>query len=245
MIYTFKETKMNQQTKISVANGVVLYSGKNMIGGKDVVVVATFHSKNRKTGKMVQVWILTEDIHPVEAYKSGQDDNCGVCPIRNVCYVNIGQAPTAVWKAYKRGTYPTYDYEKHGSWFRGRKVRWGAYGDPACIPLGIVRGINRIAKDWTGYTHQVSVSPRRGKLLAKYFMISVETKEQAKEEMDQGRRVFQVIKGDTVPEGMLMCPNYTHDIQCIDCCLCKGQASGGKSICIPSHGAKGNNLAVL
>ena len=54
----------------------------------------------------------SENIHPVDAVNLGADDTvCGDCPHRKQsdgsrsCYVNVGQAPAAVWKSYKRGIY--------------------------------------------------------------------------------------------------------------------------------------------
>ena len=89
-------------------NGYVLQRGFSPIDGKPFVVIMTMNSNNRKTGKMLQVWILNESVNPVEAIATGADYTiCGDCPHRKQsdgsrsCYVNVGQAPNSIWKAYK------------------------------------------------------------------------------------------------------------------------------------------------
>jgi hypothetical protein len=54
--------------------------------------------ENRKTGNMIQVWILCANESPVAAVKSGSDGIvCGDCKHRGngfsdrTCYVNVGQ----------------------------------------------------------------------------------------------------------------------------------------------------------
>jgi hypothetical protein len=79
--------------------GFILYEGASELDNAPIVVIATMSTNNRKTGKMVQVWILRSDIDPIEAFKSKADYSiCGNCPQRwslgGACYVNIGQAPS-------------------------------------------------------------------------------------------------------------------------------------------------------
>lgn len=220
-------------------NGVILYEGKNMLGSdfEDIVVIATFKSKNRKTGPMIQVWILPKNMNPLD-----NTDNCGVCPIKNACYVTVIQAPNAIWKAYQNGSYPQYEDKTHRKLFRGRNIRWGAYGDPACIPLGIVRKFNKRSKSWTGYTHQHGLNRVRDRILKKYFMFSVETDEQRKKFHEEGVRVFQIIDSEDAPLDTVMCPNYTKGVSCDDCLLCKGTALEAKSVVIKAHGVRAGNL---
>ena len=94
------------------AKGYVIYEGLSPIDQRPIVVIATLSTTNRKTGNMVQVWILCKDESPVDAISSGLDRTiCGDCKHRRqangvrTCYVNVGQAPLAVWRAYKRGVY--------------------------------------------------------------------------------------------------------------------------------------------
>ena len=93
-------------------NGYILQRGVSPIDGKPFVVIMTMSTSNRKTGDMIQVWILRDDVNPVAAVATGDDITiCGDCPHRKQsdgtrsCYVNVGQAPNSIWKAYKRGSY--------------------------------------------------------------------------------------------------------------------------------------------
>jgi hypothetical protein len=50
---------------------------------EDLAVIATLHSENRKTGDMVQVWVLVRNESPWDAVKSGTDASvCFDCPHR-------------------------------------------------------------------------------------------------------------------------------------------------------------------
>src|SRR4029077_15915935 len=78
--------------------GVILYRGPSLLDGSPIVCVATGlcrRSKNPKTGKAVQTWVLADDgENPVQAWQSGGDASvCGDCPHRGAtCYVNVVQA---------------------------------------------------------------------------------------------------------------------------------------------------------
>ena len=111
-----------------------------------VVVIATGitdPSENSKTGPMIQPWILRDGPDPVEAIARGFDESiCFDCRHRGdvatgrkrSCYVNVGQAPLAVFGAFARGSYEFLPIEMYGEIFAGREIRLGAYGDPFCIP---------------------------------------------------------------------------------------------------------------
>ena len=94
----------------------IIYNGPSLLDNKPIVVIATYSNRNTKTGKVVQTYILREDINPLEASKTGEDYSiCGNCPMRGEittdperkiakgrkCYVNLGQGVLIVWKAYK------------------------------------------------------------------------------------------------------------------------------------------------
>lgn len=142
--------------------GYIIQQSTSPIDGAPIVVIATMGSTNRKTGNMVQVWILREDMNPVEAINQGADVSiCGDCPHRKQadgsrsCYVNVGQAPNSVWKAYKAGKYqPDLHCLGIREAVKGRKIRWGAYGDPALVNPMVFRLTNANADGHTGYTHQ-------------------------------------------------------------------------------------------
>ena len=206
------------------------------------VIIATGFtrkSRNAKTGEMIQVWILAKKQNPVQAVETGHDKvNCGNCPLRGYkgqersCYVNVGQAPLAVWKAWKRGSYPKADGVEM---FRGRAVRFGAYGDPVHIPLPLAKSIAAVASTWTGYTHQW-----RNPLFAgwsRLVMASVETEADADTAAWKGWRTFRVSK--TPPRANeVTCPSASTNgrVQCIKCGLCKGGSVRARSICIQPHG---------
>jgi hypothetical protein len=132
------------------ANGYLLHEGVTR-NGAPFVAIATLSTSNRKTGDMVQVWFLLRDVNPVQGVKEAIDAAtvCEGCPFAsgNGCYVNVGQAPLSIWKAYKRGAYGYLAPKDYAEVFGGRKVRFGAYGNPSLLPLSIVKAI---ARDRTG-----------------------------------------------------------------------------------------------
>ena len=138
-----------------MSNGFILHEDTHR------VIIATGFSTpsdNRKTGDMIQIWILCKAVDPVEAIKQGLDRLiCGNCVHRGIngsgrsCYVNVGQAPLGIYRAWKAGRYPTLQFMDI---FAGRKVRFGAYGDPTHLPLSLALAIAGVSSGWTGYTHQ-------------------------------------------------------------------------------------------
>ena len=145
-------TGSTKKKPASAERGFIMYQGPSVLDGQPIVVVATMSTSNVKTGQMIQTWILRSDINPVEASKTGDDSSiCGNCVHRHhkgptgkgggACYVNIGQAPNAVYKGYKRGIYPVFSFDDHAQYFSHRKIRLGAYGDPAAVPFGVMRSI--------------------------------------------------------------------------------------------------------
>jgi hypothetical protein len=219
--------------------GIILYSGPSVIDGQPIVVIATLKSNNRKTGDMIQIWIIREDIDPVLAITLGEDSSiCGDCVHRGdddrprTCYVNVGQAPLAVYRAYKRGVY------KRGTMadLPDRPVRMGAYGDPCAVPWEVWEGITD-RKVWTGYTHQWRqpfAAPFRDVLMA-----SCDSVADMAEAAANGWRAFLVTPANADrPDGTITCPSETHGTQCADCGLCKGAAiPNAPNISIPAHGS--------
>ena len=53
--------------------GAIVWEGDSLLTGDPIVVVATWDSKNPKTGDMVQMYILLADVEPHIAVKSGAD----------------------------------------------------------------------------------------------------------------------------------------------------------------------------
>ena len=236
--------------------GFVLYRGKSCISKQPIVAIAVLRSSNVKTGNMIQVYILPEDISPLAALKANDNSgSCGNCPLQGnfddslgkmvdrVCYVNVGQAPEMIWKTWKNGKYPRYLPKEHDHLILGRTVRWGAYGDPAALPLRLIRRISDLAKGWTGYSHQLLwIDRRRADVLAEYLMCSVDNPAQWAEAKRRNYRSFVVVQEGFQPSNAVQCPHYSHGVKCEDCRLCDGQATGAKDVYVIAHGKVGNNL---
>lgn len=217
----------------------ILWEGQSPLNGAPIVAIAT-PTVNRKTGPMVQVWILRSDISPMDAIRMGNDTAvCGHCPMRSRdgfagrgCYVNVAHAPRVVWEAYRAGRYPRIGTEA----FVGRMVRWGAYGDPAMLPEQLVRDVNAVALGWTGYTHQWAypwAQWTRGILMA-----SVETPRQEAALYAKGWGTFRAGAPDGSDAGKAtLCENERTGELCIDCKRCDGRRA---RIYIPSHGTGKN-----
>jgi hypothetical protein len=219
---------------------MIIYEG--ITGGQRYAVIATgitTTSSNSKTGNMIQIWIVLADIDPVVGVQSGLDAAtvCRGCPFAsgNGCYVNVGQAPLAIWRAYRTGKYKHISDTDWGI-FAGRKVRFGAYGNPSLIPLAIVKRIADLSAGWTGYYHDWHNMPRSMAIAyGHYFMASTETSSSLAMAQALRLRTFHV--SPVKPAGSLECLSETHNIKCADCLLCAGLSKPAKSIWINPHGA--------
>jgi hypothetical protein len=218
-----------------------------------VIAVAILNSDNRKTGNMIQVYILDRSQHPVEAVQNGTDDTiCGDCPLRagNGCYVAVWQGPASVWKQYRAGKYPLFDRSntEHVNTFRGRSIRWGAYGDPVYIPYNVIAYFNSLVENWTGYTHQWRTCDP---IYVNVFMASCETQSQVFTANIDGWRTFATHNSDLKPTNSIWCPaspeggNKTH---CVSCGLCngsRGENDPRKNIVIKPHGKNKQKLFLI
>ena len=216
-----------------MSNGYVIHEDTHR------VIIATGFSKasdNRKTGDMIQIWILVKSVDPVEAIKQGLDRLiCGNCVHRGIngsgrsCYVNVGQAPLGIWKAWKAGRYPTLQFMDI---FAGRKVRFGAYGDPTHLPLPLALAIAGVASGHTGYTHQW----RKPSLQAwrSILMASVDSVAELVIARSLGWSTFRV--GSEATAGESLCASEAIGTPCSVCLLCAGARNGLESVHIPPHG---------
>lgn len=222
----------------------IIYNGPSLLDGQPIVVIATYSNRNTKTGKVVQTYILREEINPLEASKTGADFSiCGNCPMRGEvttdpnrkqakgrkCYVNLGQGVLIVWRAYHRGVYAEGSARDMG---RGRFVRVGTYGDPAAVPSEVWDELLAECETWTAYTHQKPWRPD-------IAMQSADDYHEAALHWKAGRRTFRVIVdlGDLDPNNEALCPaskEAGRRVQCTACKLCKG-SSLAKSIAIVQH----------
>lgn len=229
-----------QQGRTS-ANGYVIFETAF------IVAIATgFRRKsaNVKTGDMIQIWILNRNLHPVIAQQLGKDKVvCGDCPLRPAnaaagearCYVQTDRAPAAVWRAYQAGRYPALP---SADVFAGRAVRFGAYGDPAKLPLALLAEIASKASRWTGYTHQWSNPLSAG--YRPYLMASADDVEAQLQATAAGWRTFRV-----APAGSsfrladeISCPASKEAgsrTTCAKCALCRGASVRAKNVVIQAH----------
>lgn len=185
-------------------NGIEVYRGPSAIDGAPIVVIVTGlanRSTNRKTGGMVQSYILRADIEPTAAIRAGSDTAvCGTCPHRSkasggagTCYVNVGQGPLAVFRAWQRGNYPTMTLDEALHLMRGRAFRIGTYGDPGAVPDagGFWARLTLLAESRTGYTHRWRDT---GANLRGLCMASVDSEEEAIEAQSLDWATFRVAK---------------------------------------------------
>lgn len=221
------------------------------------VVIATLDSENAKTGDMIQVWILSAREVPTDAVRSGADAAvCGNCKWRprNVaatmekhgltgragCYVNVGQGPGSIWRTWRAGRYSQLAIEDYPAVFGGRKVRLGAYGDPAFIPPAIVRAIVDAAAGHTGYTHQWRY-PVAAHLLG-VCMASCGTMAEMSAALADGWGVFLTRPMGTASAPGTECP-YKNGVQCNARLACNGES--GRVIWIAAHGSGARNVSRL
>lgn len=208
------------------------------------VIIATGFSKpsdNRKTGDMIQIWILCKSVDPVTAIRTGLDRLiCGNCRhrghevdgkhgVERTCYVNEGQAPLGIWKAWKAGRYPTLQFM---DCFAGRKVRFGAYGDPTHLPLSLALAIAGVSSGWTGYTHQWRKPSLQG--WRSILMASVDSIAELVIARSLGWSTFRV--GSEASVGENLCESTRIGTPCAVCQLCAGARNGLESVHIPPHG---------
>lgn len=234
--------------------GIIVYEGPSLLDGGPIVAIANAFrgSENHKTGKMVQVWILRQDMHPQDAVLTCSDYSiCGDCRHRakdiqgrravgGSCYVNLMYGPFAVFHAYKRGTYKRFELADL-KWFKGRHIRLGAYGDPAAVPIEVWEGLCGFASGWTGYTHQWRTCDQT---LANYCMASVDMESEYPEAIALGWRSFRVRYSTEAPilDNEMVCP-ASHEagekMDCKTCSGCCGSRSNRKNVVIVVHGWKG------
>jgi hypothetical protein len=168
------------------------------------------------------------------------------------CYVDVGKSVAQVYKSYKRGCYPnicgdnkpeigdTESYLKNGfekikEIFTGRKIRFGAYGEPVRIPLKMMEMIVNVASAHTGYTHQWK-QPLFERYKT-YLMASVDTPLEYRLAKNKGWRTFRVSTEWDLHEKEMICMNSWQDKTCAQCLLCCGNSTNVKQdIIIKVHG---------
>jgi hypothetical protein len=234
--------------------GFVIYRGPSHLDGSPIVAIAITNSTNAKTGNMVQTYIIRADVLPTEAVKSGADAAiCGDCKHRpstgGACYVNVGQGPQSVYRAFLRGNYPDDDGYMVQTACSGRMVRLGTYGDPAAVPVEVWERILRNASGRTGYTHQWAriEGTDEGARLLGLVMASVDNEGEAEQARALGLRYFRIRTAEQpVGKGEFVCPASEEAGKrklCATCGACDGTDRAGKaSPVIIVHGSKKNRF---
>ena len=214
-----------------MTNGYVVYTGPSMINGEPIKVIKTGtarDSANRKTGPMLQWWIMPVNSKPTDAVQNGDDAAvCGNCTARPAngghCYLNHG---------WINGTYNA-EYPTKPA-YSDNPDRLGAWGDPAAMPYDVV--IEHMGARWTGYTHQWRTCDPRFKDIV---MASVDTPQEYVEATNAGWRTFRARQADdAIIDGEITCPaskEAGQRVKCATCLLCAGTSRNAKNITIIIH----------
>jgi hypothetical protein len=229
----------------------IIYEGPSLYDGAPIVVLVQTGSSNRKTGDMVQTYILRSDIDPITASRTGKDSAiCGTCPhmgtpnlesnkgqaIGRTCYVTLAHGPLGKYKAYKAGKYKhAIGHDNIRALGLGRMVRLGTYGDPSAVSNYLWESLVSASQGWTAYTHGTT-NPMPEKI-----MTSVESVSQADAAWQRGERTFRVISdiAAIVKGKEILCPASEEAgkrTTCESCKLCAGASVKGKSVAIVAHG---------
>jgi hypothetical protein len=229
------------------SNGAILWRGASLLDGQPIVAIAVGlanGSSNEKTGAMLQTYILRSDMTPIEAVHTGNDVSiCGDCPHRGdgtgkmrTCYVQLQNAPTGIYKAFRAGSYPGVECISDVG--AKRVVRIGSYGDPAAVPTWVWDALVSEATAHTGYTHQW----RTRSDLRHLVMASADTSKDASVAHAAGWRTFRVaLPGhiDRLPREAV-CPASAEagrKLTCSQCRACNGAGTGTRgSVVISVHG---------
>jgi hypothetical protein len=246
-IYQSIDSQHQQQQQHIMAkntNSMVFWQSPTI----QLIISGLDSSTNRKTGNMVQSYILRRDVSPIAALATNKDKSiCGDCPLRGTtvkgkrvgrpCYVNVGQGPQATWKGQS-------NFAGKESSISGRTFRMGTYGDPAFVPISVWKKLLSNVIGWTGYTHQWRKSTSQGlKTLVMASVESVDTKNQANA---LGWRTFRVMrKNESLQTDEVLCPaseEAGRKTTCENCKLCSGTSKKAKNIAIYAHSAQKVNL---
>lgn len=227
-----------------------VWQGPSEIDGSPIALLALRGSHNRKTGALIQTYILRTDHTPTDIVKRGLDRSiCGDCLHSSkgnggngTCYVRVDTGPLGVWKAFQRGNYPTISLFDSRNQVAGEKVRLGTYGDPCAVPEAVWRSFLQGIAGCTGYTH--AWKQGTAQWLRAYCMASCDTEREYNQARAQGWRAFYVVpKGLAVrPIGSFLCPASEEGgrkLTCSECMACDGTRTERKaSVYIPVHGVQ-------
>lgn len=254
---------MYKQTKY-IPDNLIVYHGPSAYDGSPIMAILQRGSSNSKTGSMSQLFILSADADPITASRMGADYSvCGNCKHKGnaapdkqtgwadnrTCYVNLLHAPFQKYNSFKQGKYKqATTIGEVQALLHGQGLRIGAYGDPAALPTGLCEMLVNMADYSTSYTHGHTVDTGMVDAVARYSMVSADSKREAMDAHSKGYRTFRVIPvadwkdtgGDSILSGEILCPASEEAgkwVTCSECRLCNGTKSKAKSIAIVAHGA--------
>jgi len=224
------------------------WQGASTLDGNPIALLVTRGYKaNKKTGGMIQTYIIRTDKDPVEVLRQGEDKSiCGDCRHsskanggQGTCYVRVDTGVLQVYRAFKRGRYPAISVNEAREQVAGYKVRLGTYGDPSAIPQDVWTAFLADVSACTGYTHGWQRSEFQW--LKGYAMASCDTLAEYNQARSEGWRTFYVVpKGTGKVAGAFLCPASEEGgrkLTCSECLACDGQHSGRTaSVYIPVHG---------
>lgn len=221
-------------------SSIVLWEGQSLLNDDPIVVILTGlmrPSTNRKTGPMIQSWVLHQQVTPIHAVKSGKDQAiCGNCPLRGPggCYVDL-RTVNAIWRAYKQGTYPKLSGDDLSLIAALRRpLRITSYGDAAATPFEVWEPLLEACPRHTGYTHQWRTCDRRWQ---KYLLASIEDAADIEPASQAGWRTARVLASEEQPTSTerICLHDEDNSVLCYSCNLCDG-AGHKPNIAFPVHG---------
>lgn len=221
---------------------LVLYRGPSRYDPTQTIrAVLVTKSRNSKTGRMGQVFVLPEDTAPHTAQRTGADAAvCGQCPLRPAlgggCYVVTCQGPLSTWKATRGQAVASLPEVAHAL-ASVSALRLGAYGDVAALPVHMPGILARMVDGRvTGYTHgHLALGLDGVANLRTLCMLSVQSAAEASAAHAAGWRTFRVTAPDeaNLPREV-SCPSPR--VECAQCLLCRGASLQARSVTIPAHG---------
>jgi len=236
--------------------GTIIYQGPSLIDAQPIFVAAVWNSSNRKTGSMVQTYVMRADLDPLTASKLGEDYSiCGTCKHRGEptldperkqaekrsCYVQLFQGPLMVFKQFEKGAYALNDSRQARAGLgQGQRVRLGTYGDPAAVPADVWEDLLLRAKGWTGYTHQMGHPTAAFKPWM--TMVSADDLPTAQRAWSKSYRTFRIVShtSELIKGKEVLCPaseEAGRRATCSSCMLCGGSQQVARSVAIVAHGA--------
>lgn len=232
------------------SNNALLLATVEGFDGGEAYVFATGIDKpsaNRKVGPSIEIWsvpatFLTDPQSQTHVCRIGDNGTgCALVPRSQGggggCYVAKMPIYEMVRAIKSRETKP---WNGDAEPFRGKFIRFGAWGEPVLCPLPLVERLVSVARGHSGYTHLWGMSEYQ--LYRKYFMASVHDERQAARAYSMGWRYYsssrKLIDPSLFPVKTITCPYETRGIQCASCGLCDGAGRGSMvSIQIPAHGS--------